>query len=174
MLPEGRKPSRTDSFPDFEVVVAGSGAKFAKPAKKLRLVALPVLPIHAATRGETGDPQTDLNEVRAEEMIAAPALWCPNPEDTTCLRVKGSSMSPYIDDGDVVAVDSSQSNPSELNGKIVVAWHRQQGLSLSRFLLANGVQLLESENHQYQPIVLGKDRNWRIIGRVLWWIRQGP
>ena len=38
-------------------------------------------------------------------------------------------MSPLINDGDIVAVDGSQTNPEELNRKIVVAWHRESGLS---------------------------------------------
>jgi SOS-response transcriptional repressor LexA len=41
-------------------------------------------------------------------------------------------------------------------------------------LLVNGVQLLESENSEYEPVKLGKNRNWRIIGKVLWWIRKAP
>jgi SOS-response transcriptional repressor LexA len=36
------------------------------------------------------------------------------------------------------------------------------------------LQLLESENREYEPIVFGKDRNWRIVGKVLWWIRSAP
>jgi hypothetical protein len=38
---------------------------------------------------------------------------------------------------DIVAVDRFQSGPGELSGKIVVPWHRDHGVSLSRFLLAN-------------------------------------
>jgi SOS-response transcriptional repressor LexA len=83
-------------------------------------------------------------------------------------------MSPLINDGDVVAVDGSQTNPAELNQKIVVAWHRQNGLSLARFISADGVHLLESENHEYAPVTVERDRNWQIVGRVLWWIRKGP
>ena len=81
-------------------------------------------------------------------------------------------MSPLIDDGDIVALDYAQSDPGELNGKIVVAWHPEHGLSLSRFLRIDGLQLLESENREYEPIVFGKDRNWRLVGKVLWWIRS--
>jgi phage repressor protein C with HTH and peptisase S24 domain len=83
-------------------------------------------------------------------------------------------MSPLINDGDVVAVDGSQTDPKKLNGKIVVGWHRVNGLSLARLIVADGVQLLESENREYMPIPVEKDRQWQIIGRVLWWVRQGP
>ena len=90
---------------------------------------------------EGGGQFTDFASAAAEEMIAAPAMWCPNPAETNCMRVKGTSMSPLINDGDIVAVDGSQTNPKKLNGKIVVGWHRMRGLSLARLIVAEGVQL---------------------------------
>jgi len=161
---------------DFEIVRAGSGVKRKRPkgTPKHQLVAVPLLGIHAGTIGQTGGQYADLDTALAEEMIAAPAFWCPNPVQTTCLRVKGTSMSPLINDGDVVAVDASQTNPKELNRKIIVAWHRENGLSLARFVSADGVHLLESENRDYSPVSVDKDRKWQIVGKVLWWIRKGP
>ena len=76
--------------------------------------------------------------------------------------------------GTFVAVDGAQIDPGNLSGKIVVAWHREDGLSLARFRRVDGMQLLESESQDYEPILFGKDRSWRIIGKVLWWIRQAP
>ena len=177
ILPEGRSSRGKARTPEFEIVLAGSGKKANKAAKlplKMKLVAIPVLPVHAATPGETGDQHADLNGVAAEAMIGAPIMWCPNPPDTNCLRVKGSSMNPSIMDGDIVAVDSAQTDPSKLSSKIIVAWHREHGLSLARFRRVDGMQMLESENRDYEPILLSKDRSWRIVGRVLWWIRQAP
>ena len=81
-------------------------------------------------------------------------------------------MAPLINDGDIVAVDCAQTDPKQLSGKIVVTWQPQRGLMLSRFLLVNGTQMLESENLSYQPVPRLKNRNWRIVGRVLWWIRK--
>lgn len=174
MLPEGRNSLVKMQHPEFEIVVAGSGKKTSKPSTKMKLVAIPVLPVRAATRGQTGDQQVNFDHVAPEAMIAAPDMWCPNPADTSCLRVKGSSMSPSIHDGDIVAVDGAQIDPGNLSGKIVVAWHREDGLSLARFRRVDGMQLLESESQDYEPILFGKDRSWRIIGKVLWWIRQAP
>jgi phage repressor protein C with HTH and peptisase S24 domain len=164
------------AWPDFEVVRAGSGAKIKKRkgATKAMLVAVPLLEVHAGTIGQGGSQLTDFAGATVEEMIAAPAKWCPNPTQTNCLRVTGTSMSPLIHDGDIVAVDSHQTDPEKLNGKIVVGWHRERGLSLARLIVANGVQLLESENRESMPIPVERDRKWQIIGRVLWWIRQGP
>ena len=176
MFPTTRAIARMTTSADFEIVRAGSGLKIKRPkgAPKHRLVAVPLLDVHAGTIGQTGGQFADFDNALAEEMIAAPAFWCPNPAQTNCLRVKGTSMSPLIDDGDIVAVDVSQTNPEELNRKIVVAWHRESGLSLARFIAADGVHLLESENRDYSPVTVEKDRKWQIVGKVLWWIRKGP
>ena len=174
MFPEGGGVLREADFPNFEIVVAGPGRKIGRSSAKLKLVAVPVLDVHAGAHGQRGDQVLDLTEANVEQTIAAPLSWCPHPSATSCLHVRGSSMSPLVNDGDTVAVDSSSTDISELNGKIVIAWNRKTGLSVSRFLLLNGMQLLESENRNFRPIQLDKDRDWRIIGKVLWWIRQSP
>lgn len=71
MFPEGRSSLYRAKFPDFEVVVAGSSTRKVDSGKKVKLVAVPLLPIYAGTRGETGDQHTNLDQVSAEEMIAA-------------------------------------------------------------------------------------------------------
>ena len=40
--------------------------------------------------------------------------------------------------------------------------------------VCEGMQMLESENREYGPLVLGKGRDWRILGKVLWLVRQTP
>jgi len=176
MFPGTQSTARLSRSVDFEIVHAGSGVKRKRPlgAPKMQMVAVPLLDVQAGTIGQAGGQFADFDTATAEEMIAAPAFWCPNPVQTNCLRVKGTSMSPLINDGDIVAVDASQTNPDELNRKIVVAWHRQSGLSLARFISADGVHLLESENRDYSPATVEKDRKWQIVGKVLWWIRKGP
>jgi SOS-response transcriptional repressor LexA len=174
IFPEGHGELRSAKFPALEIVAAGGHKRISKIPIKTRLVAIPVLDVHAGTHGAAGDAVLDLDTVPVSEMLAAPDVWCPNPEQTNCLRVRGSSMSPLISENDIVAVDCAQTDPKQLSGKIIVTWQEDQGLVLSRFLLVNGTQLLESENREYEPVKLGKNRNWRIIGRVLWWIRKAP
>ena len=147
--------------------------KDPKP-KKTQLVAIPLLDVHAGTHGEQGDNMLDLNKAPAEDMIAAPAAWCPHPSSTSCLRVKGMSMSPLIHDGDILAVDYSEVSHADLDGKIVVAWHKDRGLCVSRFRRYRGVEVLEAENRDYENVTLGSDRNWRIVGKILWWTRLAP
>jgi SOS-response transcriptional repressor LexA len=161
---------------DFEIVHAGGGArrKREKGAARVQLVAVPLLELSAGTVGQPAGHYSDFETASTDDVIAAPAFWCPNPLDTRCLRVKGTSMSPLINDGDIIAVDGSQTNPEELSQKIVVAWHRDHGLSLARFISTQGVHLLESENREYSPVNVERDRKWQIVGKVLWWIRKGP
>jgi len=158
---------------NVEIVVAGSGAK-KDIAQKAQLVAIPLLQVHAESHGEEGDHILDLSQSLPQEIIAAPVAWCPNPETTSCLRVKGNSMAPLIHDGDILAVDSSQTKHSDLNDKIVVASHKKKGLSVSRFKHIDGIELLESDNREYESIMLSGDRNWQVVGKVLWLIRQTP
>lgn len=75
-----------------------------------------------------GDRVADLDQLKPEAMPAAPKKWCPNPASRVSLLVKGSSMSPLILDGYIIAVDISDTAHGDLIGKIVVAWHREKGL----------------------------------------------
>ncbi len=174
----GNKPAvATRHLPyDSEFISAEGGAKqkVRKAAAESRLVVLRVLDIFAATIGQEGDSYRDLSDMASRKSIAVPVEWCPNRSKTHCLHVRGGSMNPLIGDGDIFAMDTSQTDPKLLNGKIVVASHRDSGLTLARMIVANGVQLLESENRAHLPIPVEKDRKWQIVGKVLWWIRKSP
>jgi SOS-response transcriptional repressor LexA len=176
MFPASQPSSRENKLLDFSIVHAGSRWKQRKRRgiPKPQLVAIPLLDIHAGTLGQAGGPFSDFTSAPVEQVIAAPAMWCPHPAHTNCLRVKGTSMSPFIDNGDIVAVDAAQTNPKDLGGKIVVSRHRKIGLVLARFISTDGTHLLQSENHDYAPVPVDKDRKWQIVGKVLWWIRKGP
>jgi hypothetical protein len=85
-LPEEKRIFPKSVFPDFDIVVAGSSGK-GRSHKKSKLVAIPLLSVHAGSHGEKGDKTLDLSTAPTEDMIAAPASWCPNPASTSCLRV---------------------------------------------------------------------------------------
>jgi SOS-response transcriptional repressor LexA len=113
-----RESLQKSRLADLEIVRAGSGARRTH-LKKQKLVAIPLLKVVAAAHGEPGGHSSSL---------AAPKDWCPNPATTSCLRVRGDSMSPLIQDGCILAVDSSQNDQTQLNGKIVIARSRFNGL----------------------------------------------
>lgn len=173
VVPEMRRRLEKTPMPDFEIVTAGSGGK-KRLRSKVQLVAIPLLKVVAASHGEKGDDTEVLHESPFESMIAAPKDWCPNPATTSCLRVKGNSMKPLIQDGYVVVVDSSQSERTKLNGKIVIAWHKDLGLTVSRLQRYGRTDILEPENRDYESIALDGKHKWRILAKVLWWIGKAP
>ena len=74
VLPAIRSRFRKDRVPSLQVVQAGVPLA-RKPANNL--VAIPVLPVVAATHGGKGDPVDSLEQARPESMLAAPTDWCP-------------------------------------------------------------------------------------------------
>ena len=173
VMPEMRERLQRSSFGDLEIVRAGSGARKTH-LEKQTLVAIPLLKVVAAAHGETGGHPSSLLSGPVESMIAAPRDWCPNPATTSCLRVRGNSMAPLIEDGYIVAVDSSQNGQIQLNGKIVIAWHKDRGLTVSRLRRFDHTEVLEPENHGYEAITLGAKQRWTILAKVLWWIGKAP
>jgi SOS-response transcriptional repressor LexA len=171
VLPKLRNRRQQPPATDFEIVHAGASGKKAKPVK---VVAIPLLKAVAATSGAQGDNVPVLHEGEVENFIAAPRDWCPNPDSTYSLRVRGSSMTPLIYADYILVVDSSQTDRAALNGKIVIAWHKNTGLTVSRFLRYDHTEVLHPENSEYQAITMDRKSNWKIIAKVLWWIGKAP
>ena len=166
----GRRFSRPPAM-DFRIAHAGSGGKKLSTPQ---LITIPLLKVAVASHGGRGDNSPLLHDAPVERVIAAPKEWCPNPDSTTCLRVQGNSMIPLIYDGYILAVDSSQTDLSELNGKVVVAWNKDMGLMVSRLQNYDHTEVLQPENKEYEPIVLNNKHRWKILAKVLWWIGTAP
>jgi phage repressor protein C with HTH and peptisase S24 domain len=157
----------------MELAAAGGGVK-QEAARKPKMVPIPVLQVTVGTHGGQGDRHGNLSHIPAREILGTPIEWCPNPSYTSLLRVRGHSMEPLIRDGDIAAVDSSQTNRAELDGKLVIVTNEEKGLCVSRLRRYPKFDVLESENREYQSVVLGKSSGWRIVARVLWWISAAP
>jgi SOS-response transcriptional repressor LexA len=156
---------------DFQIVSAGSGIKRPREAQ---LVAIPLLKVVAATDGDKGDSMPALHEAPSEGVIAAPREWCPNPTSTYSLRVRGDSMNPLIYADYILIVDASQTERAKLDGKIVIAWNKDAGLTVSRYRRYNQTEVLHPENRAYGSITLDRKNDWKIIAKVLWWIGKAP
>ena len=167
VLPRAGRRLRQDRIATVQVVHAG--AERMVPAEKESFVAIPLLPVRAATPGERGDRIADLDQVKPEAMLAAPAKWCQNPASTISLTVKGNSMSPLILDGYIIAVDTSDTARDDLIGKIVVAWNREKGLLVSRLIRFDHTDVLVSDHREYVSVSPVTESRWRVLGRVLWW-----
>jgi SOS-response transcriptional repressor LexA len=171
VLPKLRGRFPQPNLHNFQLVHAGTTSL---KAEKTKLVAIPLLKIVAATNGEKGDNMPILHEAPVESMIAAPREWCPNPGSTYSLRVRGNSMNPLIYDDYILVVDSSQVDRAQLDGKIIIAWHKDVGLTVSRFRRYDHTEVLHPENREYGSITLDRKNNWKIIAKVLWWIGRAP
>jgi SOS-response transcriptional repressor LexA len=151
---------------------AGPGAM--SPKADCVVIALPILRANVGSHGKPGAKLLSLDHAPAIGLMSAPADWCPNPRYTSMVRVKGDSMEPLICDGNILAIDSFQTERSALHGKIVVATSENNGLCVSRMRCFDKLEVLESENRSYPPIVLGNKSGWRVLGKVLWWITAAP
>jgi transcriptional regulator with XRE-family HTH domain len=160
VLPRAGKHQRKSSPPVLGFRANGNG--------KASLIAIPLLPLAAAADKEGGSPHFDFNLVEPENMLAAPSRWCPNPSLTSALRVSGDSMEPLLYDGYIIVVDRAQKDRGELKNKVVIAFHDQYGLVVSRVQRVGNVDMLVPDNRVHEPVSLTHD--WRIVGKVLWWI----
>lgn len=115
-----------------------------------------------------------LSEAEIEEIITAPLAWCPHPNGMICLHVSGDSMSPLISDNSVVAIDMQIHERKALDGKIVLASHRDLGFKVAHLQRLPSVDILVSANRKYLPVDISNDSQWKIIGQVLWWMSKDP
>ncbi len=84
-------------------------------------------------------------------------------------------MSPLIQDGYIVVIDSSPVSRDDLIGRIVVASNaKEKRLLLSRLIRVDYTEALVSDQRGHQSILLDNESPWRIVGRVLWWAGKEP
>ena len=166
VMPDASRRWRQGRIANVQVVHAGEKSSL----DPTRFVAIPILPVHAATPGEIAEEVDDLDQLKPEALWAAPAEWCPHPARTISLRVKGNSMSPLILDGYIIAVDTSDISRDNVIGKIVVAWNtKEKRLLVSRLIRFDHTDALVSDQRENQSVSLANGSTWRIIGKVLWW-----
>jgi SOS-response transcriptional repressor LexA/DNA-binding XRE family transcriptional regulator len=171
VMPKVWKRFNQTQVVDLQIASPGSGDKKSIASQ---LVAIPLLKAVAASHGGKGDSSMLLHDAPVETLIAAPKNWCPNPFATTCVRMRGNSMMPLIHDGYILVADSSQTIPAKLDGKVVIVWHKDMGLTVSRMQHYGNTDVLEPENRAYEPIVLDGSQDWKILAKVLWWIGNAP
>lgn len=167
VLPVARLRLRENRVAKVLIVRAGDRKRAPAP-KETDFVAIPSLPVHAGTPGVGGDLAIDLEQVQPDSMWAAPIDWCPNPNTTVCFHVKGNSMAPVILDGNIIAVDTSETEHDKLIGKVVVAHSAEKGLIVSRLMKFDHTVSLVSDQREYESVSLASGSGWRIVGKVLW------
>lgn len=104
--------------------------------------------------------------------------WMPHdPENYTCAHVRGYSMSPVLEPGDIVAIDHADRDAADLHNKMVV--FREGAVDDNyvtvkwlRYHKETNVIFAEPENRQERDTgfsISGSEAYERIVGRVAWW-----
>ena len=81
-------------------------------------------------------------------------------------------MHPLLLNGSIAAVDLSQFDRNRLYGHIVLLWHKDHGLKIHRLQKFGENEVLTSEARGQAPAFV-LDRNWRLLGKVVWWLSRG-
>jgi repressor LexA len=87
------------------------------------------------------------------------------------IKVKGDSMIPVLNDGDIVAVDVKQRNPRDLNNKIVVAKVSEQEVTIKLLKVFPGqfrFIALNSDWEQNHPPLITPAKDDVLLGKVVW------
>ena len=130
--------------------------------RRVGLVTVP-LASNVALAAGSGEAVWD-ESVEMMVVMALPALasWA-LPDRLICARVAGDSMTPTIRDGDLAAIDRSQTDL--LEGQ-VFALRTDEGVVVKRLRRIDDRWHMASDNPAYEPRpVTGDDR---ILGRVAW------
>jgi hypothetical protein len=119
------------------------------------------------------------SEVESWAIIYQGGRWLPHDaENYTCIRVRGKSIYPILDNGDIVAIDHA-ARPTDLehlkrlNGKIVV-FQVNSGVIIKglKFLKEKRTAIGIPGNHaelDYAVMLQGEEINQGIVGQVRWW-----
>ncbi len=110
-----------------------------------------------------------------ESSLAFLRIWIKNkgtnPKSLKVMSVFDDSMSPTIDDGDIVLVDESECAKKLVEYKIyAIRWRGE--LFVKRFKKSPGEYWFSSDNedrsHKDCHIPIGSEEDFAVIGRIIW------
>ncbi len=135
-----------------------------------------MIPVMESENSQSPDlPQcTRLSSNIVKHVITAPSSWCQNPESLMGFALYGDPMSRLISPGSVLIVDVSRNDVGTLEGKIVLASHRERGVTVGWLRRFSSIDLLMPENPARTAVLLSGPSGWRISGEVVWWITMPP
>lgn len=124
-----------------------------------------------------GTPR-QVNEKEIEEFLPFPKSLCPNPDHIVCIRVEGDSMSPILEAGYIVAVDTADRDRARLYGQMVLARNAEGEVTIKWFRKVGRESMLvpQHTSKRHPVLLLGRegdeqeDGGWMIVGKILWWI----
>lgn len=136
-----------------EWLLCGIGEMFEKGESRPVVVAFS----HPSNGTQVGDVEAGYGDLVAIRVLRDPAAaghgrvihdedvegvgvihrkWCPHPDETDYVRVKGDSMSPTLPDGSMVTIDRTETNPARLVGQVVAIWRADEDdVTIKRLLV---------------------------------------
>ena len=154
---------------DFKLV-AGKGLSQRVMADQSAAVVIPLLNLTAYGDRVPPKENVTLSQAKVEEVLLAPARWCPHPESMISMHVCGDSMVPLIHENAIIVVDTAVTDRKHLHQKIAVFSHRDLGFKLARFQRLSSSDILVSANHKYAPLDVSDASQWKVLGKVQWWM----
>ena len=110
-----------------------------------------------------------ITEGDVEGYVLVPYGWCPDTQNFSCLRVRGDSMAPVLNDGAIVGVDRAQRDPMMLHQQMVAA-HFDDGVTIKWLeRQPTGELLLVPENKSHPTLRLPRSEANPILGAVAWY-----
>jgi len=174
----GQEPPRlTADNPELRVIPQGKRYRpIANAVEQGQYAFVPLLKDAVAA----GPPRKiQENDIEGYALIYADRNWMPGrPENYSCVYVRGKSMYPILNDGDIVAIDhrawskkiadlkrlSGQMCAFRVNGGVTIKW--------LKFIEEDGVAVGVPENKDeldHVVVLQGDEINQGIVGLVRWW-----
>jgi SOS-response transcriptional repressor LexA len=123
-----------------------------------------------ADRAAAGDPLL-IDEHDIEGYAVIYQSWLAESGRYSCVRLRGDSMRPVLDEGDIVCVNHARRDPAALKGKIIAANVPGEGVTIKYLNWDERSWVLEPENRAFRPIYVPKDQEI-IVGAVEWCWRR--
>ena len=117
------------------------------------------IPLYSSISAGLGLEELDSDEI---EFISVPNIK-QFSGDLVAIRVSGDSMEFTIENGSIVFVKKDVEVPNKKVGAFI---HNNKAL-LKRYLIIEGKTFLRSDNRDYPDIIVDKDDEFKIVGRVV-------
>jgi DNA-binding Xre family transcriptional regulator len=173
-LVEAEKEPQLRKEPPLKVAVEPTRASQVEQAvKDGRYVAVPLIGQQTAARGAG---HIDVEEIEQYLVIAREYLT-PTTDTSRfrCVRLaKGDySMSPVMEPEAIVGIDSYQTDPYQLDGKLVLLRLSDTECGVRQVKLEGNYMIaIPSNLKEYNPIILSKSKKHRLLGRVVWCLNR--
>ncbi|HTX41305.1 MAG TPA: LexA family transcriptional regulator [Acidobacteriaceae bacterium] len=155
---------------DFQLIAASKASR--QLAGKSSAVAIPLLNVTAWGDRVAPRENVTLSQSEVEEVLIAPLTWCQHPENMIAMHLSGESMSPVMQAGSILFIDTAVTERDHLHHKLAVVSHRDLGFKIGRFQRLPTSDLMISSNTRYLPLDVSNASKWKIFGEVLWWVSR--